>query len=30
MKTTQKTPAKEIEKAKKELKDLIERGDIYE
>ena len=30
MKTTQKTPVKEIEKAKKELKDLIERGGIYE
>lgn len=26
MKKTQKTPAKEIEKAKRELKDLIERG----
>lgn len=26
MKQTQKTPAREIEKAKRELKDLLERG----
>jgi phage-related protein len=30
MKKTQKTPAREIEKAKKELADLIERGVYYE
>ena len=30
MKKTQKTPAREIEKAKRELKDLIERGVKYE
>lgn len=30
MKTTQKTPAKEIKKAKSELQDLIERGIEYE
>lgn len=30
MKKTQKTPAKEIEKAKRELADLIERGITYE
>lgn len=29
-KQTQKTPFKEIERAKKNLKDLIERGDTYE
>lgn len=30
MKKTQKTPAREIEKAKRELADLIERGAKYE
>ena len=30
MKKTQKTPAREIEKAKRELADLIERGVTYE
>lgn len=30
MKKTQKTPAREIEKAKRELADLIERGVKYE
>ena len=30
MKKTQKTPAKEIEKAKRELADLQERGEQYE
>lgn len=30
MKKTQKTPAREIEKAKRELADLIERGVQYE
>ncbi len=30
MKTTQKTPAREIEKAKRELADIIERGIDYE
>jgi len=30
MKKTQKTPAREIEKAKRELADLIERGVDYE
>lgn len=30
MKKTQKTPAREIEKAKRELADLIERGVNYE
>lgn len=30
MKTTQKTPAREIAKAKRELADLIERGVKYE
>ena len=30
MKKTQKTPQKEIEKAKRELEDLIERGVKYE
>lgn len=30
MKTTQKTPAREIERAKRELADLIERGVKYE
>ena len=30
MKKTQKTPAREIEKAKRELADLIERGEKYE
>lgn len=30
MKKTQKTPAREIEKAKRELADLIERGVVYE
>lgn len=30
MKKTQKTPAREIEKAKRELADLIERGIKYE
>lgn len=30
MKKTQKTPAREIERAKKELEDLIERGIDYE
>ncbi|MCM1298128.1 MAG: type II toxin-antitoxin system RelE/ParE family toxin [Firmicutes bacterium] len=30
MKETQKTPAKEIEKAKRELEDLIERGVEYD
>lgn len=30
MKTTQKTPVREIEKAKRELADLIERGVEYE
>lgn len=30
MKKTQKTPAREIEKAKRELTDLIERGVKYE
>lgn len=30
MKKTQKTPAREIEKAKRELEDLIERGVDYE
>ncbi len=30
MKKTQKTPAREIEKAKRELADLIERGINYE
>ena len=30
MKKTQKTPPREIEKAKRELKDLIERGVKYE
>lgn len=30
MKKTQKTPAREIEKAKRELADLIERGVEYE
>ena len=30
MKKTQKTPAKEIEKAKRELADLTERGEHYE
>ena len=30
MKRTQKTPAREIEKAKRELADLIERGVEYE
>ena len=30
MKKTQKTPAREIEKAKRELADLIERGEQYE
>lgn len=30
MKKTQKTPAKEIEKAKRELADIIERGITYE
>ena len=30
MKKTQKTPAREIEKAKRELADLIERGIHYE
>lgn len=30
MKKTQKTPAREIEKAKRELSDLIERGVKYE
>lgn len=28
MKTTQKTPKREIEKAERELKDLLERGDF--
>lgn len=30
MKKTQKTPAREIEKAKRELADLTERGERYE
>ena len=30
MKKTQKTPAREIEKAKRELADLLERGVTYE
>lgn len=30
MKKTQKTPPREIEKAKRELADLIERGEKYE
>lgn len=30
MKQTQKTPAREIEKAKRELADLTERGEKYE
>lgn len=30
MKKTQKTPARELEKAKRELADLINRGDKYE
>lgn len=30
MKKTQKTPAREIEKAKRELADLLERGATYE
>ena len=30
MKKTQKTPAREIEKAKRELEDLIERSDQHE
>jgi len=30
MKKTQKTPAREIEKAKRELADLIERGVTFE
>lgn len=30
MKRTQKTPVREIEKAKRELADLIERGEHYE
>lgn len=30
MKKTQKTPAREIEQAKRELADLIERGEKYE
>ena len=30
MKKTQKTPAREIEQAKRELADLIERGVQYE
>jgi phage-related protein len=30
IKKTQKTPVKEIEKAKKELADLVERGIVYE
>lgn len=30
MKKTQKTPAREIEKAKRELADMIERGETYE
>lgn len=30
MKSTQKTPKKEIEKAKKEYKDLLSRSDDYE
>ena len=30
MKKTQKTPARELEKAKRELADLVERGVLYE
>jgi phage-related protein len=30
MKKTQKTPAREIEKAKRELADIVERGIDYE